>query len=122
MALDCSGNTTGPAFVATQEFLVTYCLTFVCFILFVVPFRVHFIDISWKLLQLHILLVFLYEHFVSGTLLSDCIGQPMNADIFRCLRQNHRRIHVHRTNSDYNLYHHLKMNIWKRPNQDKCWS
>ena len=55
MAPDCSGNTTGLAFVATQEFLVTYCLTFVFFTLFVVPFRVHFIDISWKLLQLHIL-------------------------------------------------------------------
>ena len=54
MAPDCIGNTTGPAFVATQEFLVTYCLTFVCFILFVVPFRVHFVHISQKLLQLHI--------------------------------------------------------------------
>ena len=54
MAPDCSGNTTGPALVATQEFLITYCLTFVCFILFVVPFKVHFIDISQKLLQLHI--------------------------------------------------------------------
>ena len=53
MAQDCSGNTTGPAFLATQEFLITYCLTFVCFILFVVPFKVHFIDISWKLLRLH---------------------------------------------------------------------
>ena len=54
VALDCSGNTTGLAFVATQEFPVTYCLTFVCLILFVVPFKVHFIDISLKLLQLHI--------------------------------------------------------------------
>ena len=54
MAPDCGRNTTGPAFSATQEFLVTYCLTFVFFILFVVPFRVHFIDISWKLLHLHI--------------------------------------------------------------------
>ena len=54
MAPDCSHNTTGPAFIATQEFLVTYCLTFVFFILFVVPFRVHFIDISRKLLHLHI--------------------------------------------------------------------
>ena len=54
MAPDCSGNTTGLAFVAMQEFLVTYCLTFVFFILFVVPFRVHFIDISQKLLRLHI--------------------------------------------------------------------
>ena len=54
MALDCSCNTTGPAFIATQEFLVTYCLTFVFFILFVVPFRVHFVDISRKLLHLNI--------------------------------------------------------------------
>ena len=54
MAPDCGHNTTGPAFSATQEFLVTYCLTFVFFILFVVPFRVHFVDISWKLLRLHI--------------------------------------------------------------------
>ena len=53
MATDCSGNTTGLAFMATQEFLITYCLTFVCFILFVVPFKVHFADISQKL-RLHI--------------------------------------------------------------------
>ena len=54
MASDCSGNTTGLALEATQEFLITYCLTFVCFILFVVPFKVHFADISRKLLQLYI--------------------------------------------------------------------
>ena len=54
MAPDCGHNTTGPTFIAIQEFLVTYCLTFVFFILFVVPFRVHFVDISWKLLHLHI--------------------------------------------------------------------
>ena len=54
MAPDCSRNTTGLAFVVTQEFLVTYCLTFVFLILFVVLFRVHFVDISQKLLQLYI--------------------------------------------------------------------
>ena len=54
MAPDCAHNTTGLAFVVTQEFLVTYCLTFVHFILFVVPFRVHFTDISRKLFRLHI--------------------------------------------------------------------
>ena len=48
MAPDCSGNTTGLAFEATQEFLITYFLTFVCVILFVVPFKVHFADISWN--------------------------------------------------------------------------
>ena len=54
MALDWGHNATGLAFSATQEFLVTYYLTFVFFILFVVPFRVHFVDISWKLLRLYI--------------------------------------------------------------------
>ena len=54
MAPDCGRNTTGLAFIATKEFLVTYCLTFVFFILFVVPFRVHFVDISQKLFCLHI--------------------------------------------------------------------
>ena len=63
MAPDCAHNTTGPAFVATQAFLVTYCLTFVFFILFVVPFRVHFIDISWKLLCLHIFTDILVKTF-----------------------------------------------------------
>ena len=54
MAPDCGHNTTGPAFIATQEFLVTYCLTFVFIILCVVPFRVHFIDNLWKLYSLNI--------------------------------------------------------------------
>ena len=54
MALECSGNTTGLAFEATQEFIITYCLTFVCFILFVVPFKVHFANILQKLLRLHL--------------------------------------------------------------------
>ena len=63
MAPDCGRNTTGLAFIATQEFLGTHCLTFVFFILFVVPFRVHFIDISWKLLCLHIFTGIFVETF-----------------------------------------------------------
>ena len=54
MALDCTHNTTGPAFIATQEFFVTYCITFVFFLLFVVPFRVQLVDISHKLLHFNI--------------------------------------------------------------------
>ena len=54
MAPDCGHNTTGLAFIATEEFLVTYCLTFVFFILFVVLFKVHLVDISQRLLCLHI--------------------------------------------------------------------
>ena len=50
MAPDCACNTTGPAFTATQEFLITYCITFVFFLLCVVPFRVQLVDISSKLL------------------------------------------------------------------------
>ena len=48
MALDCAHNTTGPAFIATQEFLVTYCITFVYFLLCVIPFRVQLVDTVHK--------------------------------------------------------------------------
>ena len=54
MALDCTHNTTDPAFIATQEFLVTYCITFVYFLLCVVPFRVQLVDTLRKLLQFNI--------------------------------------------------------------------
>ena len=54
MALDCTHNTTGPAFIATQEFLVTYCITFVCFLLCVVPFRVQLVDTLRKIFHLDI--------------------------------------------------------------------
>ena len=49
MALDCGHNTTGPAFIATQKFFVTYCLTFVFFLLCVVPFRVQLVNILHKI-------------------------------------------------------------------------
>ena len=54
MALDCGRNTTGPAFIATQEFLVMYCMTFVFFLLCVVPFRVQIVNILRKLLCFNI--------------------------------------------------------------------
>ena len=50
MAPDCAHNTTGPAFIATQEFFVTYCITFVYFLLCMVPFRVQLVDALCKLL------------------------------------------------------------------------
>ena len=53
MALDYSGNTKGPAFESTQEFLITYILTFACAILFVIPFKVYFVHILWRLHQLY---------------------------------------------------------------------
>ena len=54
MALDYSGNTKGPAFESTQKFLITYILTFACAILFVIPFKVHFVHILQRLHQLYI--------------------------------------------------------------------
>ena len=61
MALDCTHNTTGPAFIATQEFFVTYCITFVFFLLCVVPFRVQLVDISCKLLCIWNIILGLYQ-------------------------------------------------------------
>ena len=54
MAPDCTCNTTGLAFIATQEFFVTYCIIFVFFVLCVVPFRVQIVDILHKLLRFDI--------------------------------------------------------------------
>ena len=50
MAPDCGRNTTGLAFIATQEFFVMYCITFVFALLCVVPFRVQLVYILRKLL------------------------------------------------------------------------
>ena len=55
MAPDYSGNTKGPASEATQEFIIMYTLTFVCIVLFTIPFKIHFAHILWNLCQLHIL-------------------------------------------------------------------
>ena len=54
MAPDCPHNTTGLAFIETQEFFVTYCITFVFFVLCVVPVRVQIVDILCKLLCFNI--------------------------------------------------------------------
>ena len=50
MALDCACNTTGLAFIATQEFLVIYCITFVYFL----PFRVQLVDTLCKVFRFDI--------------------------------------------------------------------
>ena len=54
MAPDYSGNTKGLAIKSTPEFLITYILTFACAILFVIPFKVHFVHILRRLRQLYI--------------------------------------------------------------------
>ena len=54
MAPDYSVNTKGLAFELTREFLITYILTFACAILFMIPFKIHFVHILWRLRQLYI--------------------------------------------------------------------
>ena len=54
MAPDYSVNTKGPAFKSTREFLIMYILTFACIILFMIPFKIHFVHILQKLCQLYI--------------------------------------------------------------------
>ena len=54
IAPDYSVNTKGPAFKLTREFLITYILTFVCVILFVIPFKIHFVHILQNLHHLYI--------------------------------------------------------------------
>ena len=53
MAPDYSGNTKGLAYESTWEFPITYILTFVCVILFVIPFKIYFVHILWRLHQLY---------------------------------------------------------------------
>ena len=66
MAPDYSGNTKGPASKATWGFIITYILTFVCIILFAIPFKIHFAHIVQNLCKLHI--------FVSIFVQPLCIG------------------------------------------------
>ena len=54
MALDYSVNTQGPAFESTRDFLITYIITFACTILFVIPFKIHFVHILRNLRQSYI--------------------------------------------------------------------
>ena len=54
MVPDCARNKTGLAFIETQEFFVTYCITFVFFVLCVIPVRVQIVDILRKLLRFNI--------------------------------------------------------------------
>ena len=54
MALDYSVNTKGLALELTWKFLITYILTFACVILFVIPFKIHFVHILRNLRQLYI--------------------------------------------------------------------
>ena len=70
MAPDYSVNTKGPAIEETREFIITYILTFMFFVLFVVPFKTHFIYILQNLHQLYILVgIFLQPLCIGHTII-----------------------------------------------------
>ena len=56
MALDYTVNTKGLAIGETQEFVITYILTFMFIVLFAIPFKTYFIYILRNLCQLYILI------------------------------------------------------------------
>ena len=56
MALDYSVNIKGTAIKETWEFIITYILTFMFIVLFVIPFKTYFIYISQNLRQLYVLI------------------------------------------------------------------
>ena len=78
MALDCTHNTTGLAFIETQEFFIIYCITFVFFVLCVVPVRVQIADI------LHKLLCFNIFNGIFGKIL--CVGS-ITLRLYRVVRE-----------------------------------
>ena len=59
MAPHCNSNTIGPAITTTQEFFVTYCITFVFLLLCVVPFRVQLVTGCDTLHKLHCFNIFI---------------------------------------------------------------
>ena len=56
MAPDYSVNTKGLAIEETQEFIITYILTFMFIVLFAVPFKTYFINILRNLCQIYVLI------------------------------------------------------------------
>ena len=56
MAPDYTVNIKGPAIKETQEFIITYILTFIFIILFAIPFKTYLIYILQNLRQLYILI------------------------------------------------------------------
>ena len=66
MALDYSVNTKGPAIKETREFIIKYILTFMFIVLFVTPFKTHFIYILRNLRQLYVLVGIFLQPFCIG--------------------------------------------------------
>ena len=65
MAPDYTVDTNGPAIEETQEFVITYILTFIFIVLFAIPFKTYFIYILRNLHQLYILVgLFLQPLFI----------------------------------------------------------
>ena len=66
MAPDYSVNTKGLAIAETQEFIITYILTFMFIVLFTTPFKTYFIYILQNLHQLYVLVGIFLQPFCIG--------------------------------------------------------
>ena len=89
MAPDYSGNTKGPASEATQEFIIMYTLTFVCIVLFVIPFKIHFAHILQNLHQLHILVgIFVQPLCIGHIIIGLYLGRSQNRTVSSAHAQN----------------------------------
>ena len=66
MAPDYSVNTKGPAIKETQEFIITYTLTFMFIVLFTIPFKTYLIYILWNLHQLYVLICIFLQPLCIG--------------------------------------------------------
>ena len=96
MAPDCAHNTTGPAFIATQEFFVTYCITFVYFLLCMVPFRVQLVDALRKLLHFDIFTgifvkIFCVWNIILGLYLVSCECRHSQAPESKLHKEKHEQ-------------------------------
>ena len=79
MAPDYSVNTKGLAIEETWEFIITYILTFMFIVLFVIPFKTYFIYIIRNLHQLYVLIGILLQplcigHKIVGLYWAACEG------------------------------------------------
>ena len=83
MAPDYSVNTKGLATEATWEFLITYILTFVCIVLFAIPFKTYFVHILWNLCQLYILIGIFVQPLCIGHIIIGLYRAARETDQFQ---------------------------------------
>ena len=107
MAPDYSVNTKGLAIKETREFIITYILTFMFIVLFVVPFKTYFIYILWNLHQLYILVGIFLQPF--------CIGHKI-IGLYRAAREAGKfQVHMPKTQEKKLKRHQIQLLLVSPP-------